>query len=119
MNIVVISEENRILHIVNYGYEVQYVVYNVKAQVINEGVLESISGTFDSYKVVKEIIKLVQESISFSSPFIYMYGDETDLILRLINHEKMKQDKSILNFIKSLVKASDYFSMYRERIEYA
>jgi len=119
MNIVVISEENRILHIINYGYEVQYVVYNVKAQVINEGVLESISGIFDSYKVVREIIKLVQESITFSSPFIYMYGDETDLILRLIDQEKSKRDKSVLNFIKSLANASDYFSIYRERIEYA
>ncbi len=119
MNIVVISGENRILHIINYGYEVQYIVYNVKAQVINEGILESISGAFDSYKIVKEIIKLVQENVCFSSPFIYMYGDETDFILRLINHEKRKNDNSILNFIKSLANASDYFSMYRERKEYA
>lgn len=118
MNIVVISEEKRILHIVNRGYEVEYIVYNSRAEKIDEGFLESVSGMFDSYKIVEQIIVLIQENILFSSPYIYMYGDETDFILKLINLEKKKKDKTITNFIESLANTSDYFTSYRERMEY-
>lgn len=118
MNIIVISKENRILHIINYGYEAQYVVYNSKADKIDEGFLESISGVFDSYKVVEQIVELIQENILFNSPYIYMYGNETDLILRLIDIEKRKKDRTIVNFIKSIANTRDYFTSYRERIEY-
>lgn len=118
MNVVVISKENKILHIVNRGYEVEYIVYNSKAERIIDGILESTYGSFDSYKVVEQIILLIQENVLFNSPYIYMYGDETDLILKLIDLEKRKKDKTIINFIKSLAKTGDYFTFYRERIEY-
>lgn len=95
MNIVVISRENRILHIINHGYEVEYVVYNSKAEKIIDGILESTFGIFDSYKIVEQIIDLIQENISFNSPYIFMYGEETDLILRLISLEKRKKIRQL------------------------
>lgn len=114
MNIIVISNENRILHIINYGYEAHYIVYDCKLNTLFDGILECIYGSFDSYKVVESVIENVKEEIAFNSPFIYLYGHETDYLLRLISFEKTKKNKNILNYIVSLYDKSDFFPLKRD-----
>lgn len=116
MDIIVISNENRILHIINYGYEAHYIVYDCKLNTLTNGILESIYGSFDSYNVVESVIDNVREEIAFNSPFIYLYGHETDYLLRLIKFEKTKKNRNILNYIVSLYDKSDFFPLRREYV---
>lgn len=118
MSIVVISKENKILHIVNYGLEVEYNLYNSKGQYLYGGILESANEYFDNEKIVDEIVALINEFVSFSKPYIYLYDSNTIPLLSLIKHENNKASKRLLQeYIKSLSKTEDYFYC-QERIQY-
>ena len=47
MNIIVISKENRILHITNFVYQAEYTLYNSKGYYLFGGVLESVYDYFN------------------------------------------------------------------------
>ena len=51
MNIIVISEENKILHILNFGYQAEYTLYNSKGYYLFGGVLESVYDYFNDEKL--------------------------------------------------------------------
>lgn len=118
MNIVVISHENKILHIVNYGLSVEYTLYNSKGQYLHSGFLESTREQFDNEKIVAEIIEIINEFTNFSEPYIYLYGSNTVPLLSLIKYENNKVSKKLLQeYIQSLSKRNDYFYC-QERIKY-
>lgn len=110
MSIIVISKENKILHIINYGLEVEFTLYNSKGQYLHSGILESANESFDNSKVTSEIMEVIREYTNFSEPYIFLYGSNTIPLLSLIKHENNKASQKLLqNYIKSLSKKSDYF----------
>lgn len=118
MSIIVISQENKILHIINYGLEVEFTLYNCRGQYLHSGILESANEQFDNNKVVSEIIEIITEYTNFSEPYIYLYGSNTMPLLSLIKYENNKASQKLLqDYIKSLSKKSDYFYC-QERMQY-
>lgn len=110
MSIIVISQENKILHIINYGLEVEFTLYNSKGQYLHSGILESANEAFDNSKITTEIIEIITEYTNFSEPYIFLYGSNTIPLLSLIKYENNKASQKLLqNYIKSLSKKSDYF----------
>lgn len=110
MSIIVISQENKILHIINYGLEVEFTLYNCRGQYLHSGILESANEPFDNNKVVSEIIEIITEYSHFSEPYIFLYGSNTMPLLSLIKYENNKASQKLLqDYIKSLSKKSDYF----------
>ena len=110
MSIIAISRENKILHIINYGLEVEFTLYNSKGQYLHSGILESANESFDNNKVSFEIIRIVKEYTNFSESYIFLYGSSTVPLLSLIKYENNKVSQKLLqSYIKSLGKKSDYF----------
>lgn len=91
MNIIVISEDNKILHITNFGYQAEYTLYNSKGYYLFGGVLESVYEYFNDEKLTKEIMNLIQEETEFDQPYIYLYGSNTIPLLKLIKYENNKK----------------------------
>ena len=118
MNIIVISKENRILHISNFGYQAEYSLYNCKGHYLYGGVLESVSNPFDDEQLIKEIINLIKEYTNFSQPYIYLFGSNTIPLLLLIKQENNRKSSGRLKeYINSLSKEDDYFYV-KERWQY-
>lgn len=118
MNIIIISKENKILHITNFGYQAEYTLYNSKGYYLFGGVLESIYEYFEDEKLVKEIMNLIQGETEFNQPYIYLYGSNTFPLLRLIKYENNKKSsKKIIEYINSLSDKDDYF-YFKERWQY-
>lgn len=118
MNIIIISKENRILHICNCGYQAEYSLYNCKGHYLYGGVLESVSEPFKEECLVKEIINLIKEFTSFSRPYIYLIDSETIPLLLLIKQENNnKSSGKLKEYIDSLSKEDDYF-YYKEKWQY-
>ena len=118
MNIIVISKENRILHITNFGYQAEYTLYNSKGYYLFGGVLESVYDYFNDEKLTLEIINLIQQEIDFERPYIYLYGSNTLPLLKLIKYENNKKSsKKIVEYINSLRYKDDYF-YFKERWQY-
>lgn len=117
MNIIVISQENKILHITSFGLQAEYTLYNSKGHYLYSGILESVYEAFEEEQLLKEIINLIQDYYTFSEPYIYLQGSDTVPILSLIKSENNKKSKKeLLQYIKTLSKENDYF--YCERWQY-
>lgn len=93
MDTLIISEENNILHVCNNGYYVNYTLYNSKGHNMDGGVLESSKGKFDNDFATKEILSIIKDTVTFSSPFIYLNGDKAENLLELIEMEDYKNMK--------------------------
>lgn len=120
MDIVVISRENRILHIRNLGYSAEYYLYNSKGKLLLNSILESYSGRFNNEEILQEIIRYIKEKTFFSEPYMFLYGSNTIPLLSLIRYENNKKNNNYIEkYIKSLDKDSDYFYAQRERWLYA
>ena len=118
MNIIVISEDNKILHITNFGYQAEYTLYNSKGYYLFGGVLESVYEYFNDEKLTQEIMNLIQEEIEFEQPYIYLYGSNTIPLLKLIKYENNKKSsKKIIEYINSISGKDDYF-YFKERWQY-
>lgn len=118
MNIIVISNDNKILHITNFGYQAEYNLYTSKGYYLFGGVLESVYEYFNDEKLIKEVINLIKEETEFEQPYIYLYGSNTFPLLRLIKYENNKKSsKKIVEYINSLSEKDDYF-YFKERWQY-
>lgn len=120
MDIVVISQENKILHIRNLGYSAEYYLYNSKGKLLSNSILESYYGRFNNEEILTEIINSIKENTSFSEPYMFLYGSNTIPLLSLIRYENNKKGNNYIEkYIRSLNTDSDYFYYQRERWLYA
>lgn len=118
MNIIIISKENKILHITNFGYQAEYTLYNSKGYYLFGGVLESVYEYFNDEKLTKEVMNLIQEETEFEQPYIYLYGSNTFPLLSLIKYENNKKSsRKIIEYINTLSEKDDYF-YFKERWQY-
>lgn len=103
MDILIISSENNILHICNQGYTVDYTIYNSKGHNMDGGILESSKEKFEKDVAIKEIIEILKENFSFTSPYIHLSGNRAENLLELIEMEDYKntQDK-VSNYLSSV-----------------
>ena len=102
MDTLIISEERNILHIFNKGYTVDYTFYDSKGHSIDGGVLESNKEKFNNDLVIKEIISMFQDTIKFSSPYLYLEGEKAEGLLDLIEMEDSKNNqKNIYEYINN------------------
>lgn len=103
MDTLIISKQNNILHICNYGYSVDYTIYDSKGHSLDGGILESSKTIFNNQSVIKEIINMVQERFDFTEPYMYLYGEQTEGLLELIELEDYKNTHTnVDNYLASL-----------------
>ena len=114
-NIIVISKENKILHITNYGLQAEYTVYNCRGNYMYGGILESVYSHYNADSLIKEVIDIINELTLFSEPYIYLYDSSTLTLLSLIKQENNKYARKLLaEYIQSLAeKDNDFY--YQER----
>lgn len=114
MNFVIISKENKILHIINYGYQASYCLYNYKGSYLTSGSLESYEDLFNVKKLIDEVILIINEDYSFSSPYIFLLNEETRYILKLIAYEQTHHTYRLFSYIKELgCKDNNFFNERR------
>jgi len=104
MDTLIISSENNILHIFNKGYSVDYTLYDSKGHNMDGGILESSKGKFERSFVEKEIINILKDRYSFTSPYTYLVGERAETLLELIEMEDYKYTQSKVNNFLSSVK---------------
>lgn len=104
MDTLIISNESNILHISNKGYTVDYTFYDCKGHSIDGGILESEKEKFNTQEVKNEIIKMFEDTIVFSQPYMILEGDRADSLLELIEMEDYKYTQSKVNNFLSSVK---------------
>lgn len=97
MDILIISNENNILHVCNQGYTVDYTIYNSKGHNMDGGVIESSKGKFENEIVIKDIISTIQNTIAFSEPYTYLSGHRAENLLELIEMEDYKNLQERIN----------------------
>lgn len=103
MDTLIISEQNNILHICNHGYSVDYTIYDSKGHSMDGGILESSKDIFDNKTVIKDIISMIQERYEFTEPYMYLYGEQTEGLLELIELEDYKNTQlKVDNYLASL-----------------
>ena len=115
MNTIVISEENHILHIINYGLYAEFTLYNINGEYLHSGIMESVYENYELKDLVKLIIELIQEFVAFTEPYIFLYGSNAIPLLSLIKYENNKQNH-LKKYISSLTKKGDTF-YFQERME--
>lgn len=93
-NILIISNENNIIHILNRGYSIDYTIYNSKGHSLDGGILESSNEKFNDDFAIKEVITIVKENYSFSNPYSILKGERANNLLELIEMEDYKNMKT-------------------------
>lgn len=111
MDTLIISNESNILHISNKGYAVDYTFYDCKGHSIDGGILESEKEKFNTQEVINEIIKMFEDTIVFSQPYMILEGDRADSLLELIEMEDYKNTQLKVNDILSSVKNRSYIEL--------
>ena len=107
MDILVISDENNILHICNQGYTVDYTIYNCKGHSLDGGLLESSKNKFNTNDALKDIINIIQDSFNFSEPYMYLKDEQAEGLLNLIQMEDYKHMQTkVSNYLSSIKKDS-------------
>lgn len=113
MDILIISNENNILHICNKGYRVDYTFYNCKGHSLDGGNLENNQEKFDTNEVKDEIINMFKYSINFSEPYMFLEGEKADGLLELIEMEDYKNTQLKVNNYLSSIKNNSYIEVER------
>lgn len=107
MDILIISQENNILHICNKGYTVDYTFYNSKGHSIDGGILESEKDKFDTKLVLFDLVKDIKNTFSFSEPFMYLENERAEGLLELIEIEELKNTRTkVDDYLHSIKKDS-------------
>ena len=102
MDILIISNENNILHIFNDGYKCDYTIYNSKGHNMDGGVLD-FDEKVSNKESTDEIIKMIQDRFLFNAPYTCLSGDRAQNLLELIEMEDYKnlqhqiENKSVNN----------------------
>lgn len=94
MDTLIISSENKILHISNCGYTVDYTIYDSKGHNLDGGVLESSKDKFKTDIVIKEILEMIKDQHQFTEPYMYLKDERADGLLELIQMEDYKYSQS-------------------------
>ena len=89
MDILIISNENNILHIFNDGYKCDYTIYNSKGHNMDGGVLD-FDEKVSNKESTDEIIKMIQDRFLFNAPYTCLSGDKAQNLLELIEMEDYK-----------------------------
>ena len=104
MYMLIISNENNILHIFNKGYSVDYTFYNCKGHSLDGGILESSKEKFNINDVKNEIINMFKDSIDFTEPYMFLEGERADGLLELIEMEDYKNTQLKVDSYLSSIK---------------
>lgn len=113
MDMLIISNENNILHIFNKGYSVDYTFYNCKGHSLDGGILESSKGKFNINDVKNEIINMFKDSIDFTEPYMFLEGERADGLLELIEMEDYKNTQLKVDSYLSSIKNNSYIEVER------
>ena len=113
MDMLIISNENNILHIFNKGYSVDYTFYNCKGHSLDGGTLESSKEKFNINDVKNEIINMFKDSIDFTEPYMFLEGERANGLLELIEMEDYKNTQLKVNNYLSSIKNNSYIEVER------
>lgn len=113
MYMLIISNENNILHIFNKGYSVDYTFYNCKGHSLDGGILESSKEKFNINDVKNEIINMFKDSIDFTEPYMFLEGERADGLLELIEMEDYKNTQLKVDSYLSSIKNNSYIEVER------
>ena len=113
MDMLIISNENNILHIFNKGYSVDYTFYNCKGHSLDGGILESSKEKFNINDVKNEIINMFKDSIDFTEPYMFLEGEMADGLLELIEMEDYKNTQLKVDSYLSSIKNNSYIEVER------
>lgn len=113
MDMLIISNENNILHIFNKGYSVDYTFYNCKGHSLDGGILESSKEKFNINDVKNEIINMFKDSIDFTEPYMFLEGERADGLLELIEMEDYKNTQLKVDSYLSSIKKNSYIEVER------
>lgn len=113
MDMLIISNENNILHIFNKGYSVDYTFYNCKGHSLDGGILESSKEKFNINDVKNEIINMFKDSIDFTEPYMFLEGERADGLLELIEMEDYKNTQIKVDSYLSSIKNNSYIEVER------
>jgi len=113
MDMLIISNENNILHIFNKGYSVDYTFYNCKGHSLDGGILESSKEKFNINDVKNEIINMFKDSIDFTEPYMFLEGERADGLLELIEMEDYKNTQLKVDSYLSSIKNNSYIEVER------
>lgn len=87
MDIIIISNENNLLHLNNEDRKIDYTFYTKEGHLIDGGVLETDELPYDIIKVFNEIISSFKDNISFSKPYVFVDEENTKNLLEFIEEE--------------------------------
>lgn len=113
MDMLIISNENNILHIFNKGYSVDYTFYNRKGHSLDGGILESSKEKFNINDVKNEIINMFKDSIDFTEPYMFLEGERANGLLELIEMEDYKNTQLKVDSYLSSIKNNSYIEVER------
>jgi len=113
MDMLIISNENNILHIFNKGYSVDYTFYNCKGHSLDGGILESSKEKFNINDVKNEIINMFKDSIDFTEPYMFLEGERAKGLLELIEMEDYKNTQLKVDSYLSSIKNNSYIEVER------
>ena len=113
MDMLIISNENNILHIFNKGYSVDYTFYNCKGHSLDGGILESSKEKFNINDVKNEIINMFKDSIDFTEPYMFLEGERANGLLELIEMEDYKNTQLKVDSYLSSIKNNSYIEVER------
>ena len=113
MDMLIISNENNILHIFNKGYSVDYTFYNCKVHSLDGGILESSKEKFNIKDLKNEIINMFKDSIDFTEPYMFLEGERADGLLELIEMEDYKNTQLKVDSYLSSIKNNSYIEVER------
>lgn len=91
-DILIISAEENILHISLSSYCANYFLYDKKGKYLISGTMESSKYKMDVKDISIEIIKLIDQYIPFTEPYLYLYDEQTKYLRDLIMNENNKKD---------------------------
>ena len=102
MNLIFISKEHKILHVVKDCLQIDYTFYDKNGRIIDGGQYEEI----DTNKTIEEIARELIEAfdiLQFSEPYIKLEGIQADNFIEVIEEQDYKNMKNnVSNYLKDI-----------------
>lgn len=110
MDILIVSSNEKILHISNQEDKIDYTIYDNHCRSIGGGVID-LECSIDNKDAIKNVLDIVQNQPEFSEPYIYLSEEMTEDLLELIQEADYKSMQEKIQI------ASNYNSCEKEEIE--